>query len=63
MLLGGAMQDFLLNFKMGDFYQKVKGLMQVIPSNSGTSYYQSHWMTTKKKFNDTNTCTESAMIK
>jgi hypothetical protein len=28
--------------------------MQSIPGNAGTSYYQFHWMTTKKKFNDTN---------
>jgi hypothetical protein len=51
---GGVMRDFLINFKTGDFSQKLKGLMQSIPGNSGTSYYQFHWMTTKKKFNDTN---------
>jgi hypothetical protein len=51
---GGVMRDFLITFKTGDFYQKLKGLMQANPSNSGTSYYQFHWMTTKKKFNDTN---------
>jgi hypothetical protein len=51
---GGVMRDFLINFKTGDFYQKWKGLMQSIPGNAGTSYYQFHWMTTKKKFNDTN---------
>jgi hypothetical protein len=51
----GVMRDFLINFKTGDFYQKLKGLrMQSIPGNAGTSYYQFHWMTTKKKFNDTN---------
>jgi hypothetical protein len=51
---GGVMRDFLINFKTGDFYQKLKGLMQSIPGNSGTSYYQFHWMTTKKEFNNTN---------
>ena len=51
---GVVMRDFLMNFKTGDFYQKVKSLMQVIPGNSGTSYYQFHWMTTKKMYNDTN---------
>jgi hypothetical protein len=51
---GGVMRDFFINFKMGDFYQKLKGLMQAITGYSGTSYYQLHWMTTKKKFNNTN---------
>jgi hypothetical protein len=51
---GGVMRDFLINFKTGDFYQKLKGLMQSIPGNTGMSYYQFHWMTTKKKINDTN---------
>jgi hypothetical protein len=48
MVPGGVMRDFLINFKTGDFYQKLKGLMQAIPGNSGTLYYQFHWMTTKK---------------
>jgi hypothetical protein len=51
---GGVMRDFLIHFKTEDFYQKLKGLMQSIPGNAGTSYYQFHWMTTKKKFNNTN---------
>jgi hypothetical protein len=51
---GGVMRDFLINFKAGDFYQKLKGLMQSLPGNSCTSYYQFHWMTTKKKCKDTN---------
>jgi hypothetical protein len=51
---GAVMRDFLINFKTGDFYKKVKGLMQAIPGNSGTTYYQFHWMTTNKMFNDTN---------
>jgi hypothetical protein len=34
---GGVMRDFLINFKTGDFYQKLKSLMQSIPGNSGTS--------------------------
>jgi hypothetical protein len=51
---GGVMRDFLINFKTGDFYQKVKGLMQAIPGNSVTSYYQFHWMMTKKQFNGAN---------
>jgi hypothetical protein len=52
---GGVMRDFLINFKTGDFYQKLNDLrMQAIPSNSGTLYYHFHWMTTQKKFNDTN---------
>ena len=50
---GVFMRDFLLNFKMGQFYQHAKGLMRVIPGNSGTSYYQFHWMGSKKKFDDT----------
>jgi hypothetical protein len=39
---GGVMRDFLISLKTGDFYQKLKGLMQAIPGNSGTSYYQFH---------------------
>ena len=50
---GIGMRDFLLNFKTGDFYQNVKGLMYSIPGNIGTSYYQFHWMTSKKEFDDT----------
>jgi hypothetical protein len=48
-----SMRDFLVNFKTGGFCQHVKGLMQVIPGNPGTSYYQFHWMTSKKEFADT----------
>jgi hypothetical protein len=50
---GRVMRDFLINFKTGDFYQKLKGLMQAIFGNAGTLYYPFHWMTTKKQFNDT----------
>jgi hypothetical protein len=51
---GQVMRDLLITFKTGDFYQKLKGLMQSIPGNAGTPYYHFHWMTTKRKFNDTN---------
>ncbi len=50
---GATMRDFLLNFKNAQFYRSVKSLFHVIPGNSGTAYYQFHWMTTRKEFDDT----------